>query len=234
MAYGRGVGVAMALMLAAVNACSAETSGRSGGSSVAAECTSIIEFDGREYIGHYEVMQQPDVASQIGHASYQVCNDNPGAAVQDNEPEDESFEIVALEGVDPSLAIYGNGVVFIEREQYEASGWTMPAALAEVFNRPTCSSSEPFEITGQWLSIDGENADEQGLEAPYRIEIAISDTDLEALLDTRVIVTVTDQTSPTLNTPDIKSVLWEGGDVSAQLQCDGDRFEAISVQPAAT
>ena len=49
----------------------------------------------------------------------------------------------------------------------------------------------------------------------------------------QITVHASTSTSPALGPDDVKSSLWTGGSVTAQVRCDGDRFAATALTAAA-
>jgi hypothetical protein len=214
--------------LLGLTACTSHNSD-TGDTVTAADCTAVIEFDGREYVAHAEMLRRPELNGRVGQASMLACNDNPRATPGSDRFDGDPFAVSGIAGVDPGSAVYAGDTIYLERRQYESPDWVMPAALTDAFTRPTCVFGEPFEVTGQWLGIAGRHADEDALRPPYRIEVAVRDSRRADLAGTHIVVSVTRQTRPTLDAADIRSVLWRGGYLTATLHCDGRRFVAASV-----
>jgi hypothetical protein len=202
-------GCALVLLLA-LTGCSGAT-----GSGGEASCADLVRYDGHRYHGHGELQRTPATSGPAGTATRLGCDDGNGAS-----PE-EDIEVVELRDVPLDRGFLSHGQLYVREDL------GFPEAARPWFEETTCDENEPFELTGQWLGVESsrEVRFDGDIRPPYRVTVWVSEGPT-AYVDTLVTVHGTARTEPQLRPEDVKRSLWEGGDVVAQVHCEGNRFVA--------
>ena len=214
------VGMVAALPLLA-GACSSGVGGTSDETS--RSCVARLVVDGREYTGTGGLVREPDVTGEEVEATLPGCNDTGG-----EDAPDEAVIAFALDGIDPQTALLFGSDVYI------SEGSPQDEHLSELLRHwrsvPACETAGPFTLSGDWLGVRGPHEpDVDGdIRAPYRLTMHVDDGP-EQYVRTQVVVRVTASTTPALDQDDVETSLWAGGTVTAEVECDGRRFVAVSV-----
>lgn len=185
----------------------------------AASCGAVLRIDGATYIGIGGLRRDPPVTGEEVEAVMPGCDDMGGEA-----PPDETVSAQVLSEIHADTALLFNGDVYV-REGREA-----PEQLTYWRTAPTCSTPGTFELAGTWLGVQGPNTPEHDgdLRLPYRVSMHV-DEGPEDYVGAQVTVHADTSTSPALGPDDVKSSLWTGGAVTAQVRCDGRKFEAVAL-----
>jgi hypothetical protein len=199
------------LLTLALAGCSDSSDGSSG----AASCADLVTYDGHRYHGNGELQRTPATVGAAGTASRIPCDDGNG------ESGAEEMDVAELRDVPLDQAFLSHDQLYVRDDR------ELPAAARAWFEPTTCDAPEPFELTGRWLGVESprEVRSDGDIRPPYRITAWVT-AGPAAYVDTRVTVHATRQTDPQLGPGDVKRSLWEGGDVTAQVHCDGGRFVA--------
>jgi hypothetical protein len=157
----------------------------------------------------------PETVGPAGTATRLTCDDGNG------ESEATDMEVEELRDVPLDRAFLSHGQLYV-REDLD-----FPRAARVWFEKTRCDEDGRFELTGQWRGVRSPNEarSDGDIRAPYRITAWVTEGPA-AYVDTRVTVHATESTDPQLGSEDVKNSLWEGGDVTAQVHCEGGRFVA--------
>jgi hypothetical protein len=174
-----------------------------------------VDYRGERYAGHGELQRMPEVAGPAGTATRVTCDDGNG------ESEATEMEVEELRDVPLDRAFLSHGQLYV-REDLD-----FPGAARAWFEKTRCDEDGRFELTGQWLGVRSPNEArfDGDIRAPYRITAWVTEGPA-AYVDTRVTVHATESTDPQLGPEDVENSLWEGGDVTAHVHCEGGRFVA--------
>jgi len=201
------------------------TSGRSGDAE--GLCVLKVQFRGDDY-GGTSVLVAPRHGRILGTGVIPACNDTGEGGGRA-----ERVTIQALPGVSPATAVVVRGWddSVLVRDDAEV----LPAAVQRLTEPVTCRpAGEPITLLGQWTGIIQPNQEtELDLVPPYHLYITVRQASHERY--DRAFLTVV--VPPSLGTPldrdDVKTSLWKGGDLSAQVHCGSkgtyvaDRVEAF-------
>lgn len=203
------------LMGAVVASCSGEDGVGSAG-----DCASAVEVDGRLYLGHGEVRRDPRTTGRTVDAVLPPCNDTGGQAA--DEPA-QHVQVEELVDVPVERAVLWNGGVYLRQ------GSPVPEAARAWFRAPRCADAGTFPLRGEWLAVGGAQPHQDGeLRPPYRVVVHVTDGPA-AYVGTTLRVLATRATDPLLGPDDVRTSLWQGGDVAARVRCDDGAFTALSL-----
>lgn len=106
-----------------------------------------------------------------------------------------------------------------------------PESARRWFVPPSCHTRGSFELKGDWISVQEpkEPRFDGDLRVPYRLGVRVTDGPME-YRETTIQVQVNASTAPTLGPDDVKTSLWEGGGIVAQMRCESDEFVATVVR----
>jgi hypothetical protein len=188
----------------------------------AGSCADVIEYDGHTYAGAGRLRRAPEVSGASMSAVRPACDDVGGVG---GDQEDEAIRVVTLTGVDPDVAVFFQGNVYLR------PGRELPAWTQRWFQAPRCDSAGILELRGKWLGVtsplkprfDGD------LRLPYRLNVHVT-SGPEEYVGEVVAVQATEATDPALTPADVKKTLWQGGSVSASVRCADGRFEALALR----
>jgi hypothetical protein len=206
--------VAGPMLLAGLSACS---SGHDG----SASCAAVIVYDGHTYLGNGGVKRDPEVTGRSMPAVLPSCDDTGGQSEADK---DESVRVVELADVAASTAVFFQGAIYVR------DGRDLPKQTQRWFRAPQCGTDGTFELTGDWLGVTGpKQARFDGdIRLPYRLEVHVTSGPTR-FVGTTILVRATEATDPALTSADVKASLWQGGQVTASVQCADRHFEALSL-----
>ena len=206
--------VAGSMLLAGLSGCS-------GGDAGSASCAAAIIHDGHTYLGTARVMRDPEVTGRSMPAVLPGCDDSGGQS--EAEP-DVSVRVDELADVASSTAVLWHGSIFIR------DGRDLPKETQRWFRAPRCGTAGTFEVTGDWLGVTGPKKPrfDGDIRPPYRLEVHVTSGPTRYVGAT-IMVRATEATDPALTPADVKASLWQGGQVSASIQCAGRHFEAIAL-----
>jgi hypothetical protein len=208
-----------AALAAALTSCAADTPGGTVTSS--ADCAAVLVLDGHDYIGTGELKQDPATTARRVDASVPACDD----LGHDSLPPDEEVEVAVLADVPTDTAVLWNGTVYLR------DGAEMPTVVRSWFRETRCGSSAPFDLTGDWLGVTGpkEPRFDGDLRAPYTLSVHVTEGPA-AYVGATLRLRADAGTDPGIGPADVKSSLWEGGQVAARVTCVDGRFRAVSLR----
>ena len=206
--------VAGSMLLAGLSGCS-------GGDAGSASCAAAINHDGHTYWGTASVMRYPEVTGRSMPAVLPGCDDSGG---QSEAEKDVSVRVNELADVASSTAVLFHGSIFIR------DGRDLRQETQRWFRAPRCGTAGTFEVTGDWLGVTGPRKPrfDGDIRPPYRLEVHVTSGPTR-YVGTTIMVRATEATDPALTQADVKASLWQGGQVSASIQCAGRHFEAIAL-----
>ena len=184
-----------------------------------ASCAAVLRVDGKDYLGIGGLRRDPEVTGEEVEATMPGCNDMGGEA-----PPDETVTAQVLSEVDRDTALFYEGAIYV-REGSDA-----PEQLQYWRTAPKCTTDGAFELSGTWLGVQGPHKPESDgdIQLPYRVTMHV-DEGPDEYERAQVVVHAGTSTSPALDADDVKSTLWTGGSVTAQVHCDGGQFEATAL-----
>ncbi len=192
-----------------------------------ASCAAVVEYDGAVYYGHGDLKRVPAVTGRVVRGVVPSCDDSGGQVP--SEPA-AAVELAELADLPLRTAVLLGGTLFVRE------GHVLPARAARWFHAPACATAGVFAVTGDWLGVTGPKelrVDGGDLRPPYRVELRVTDGP-SRYLGTTIRVHADAQTSPRLGERDVKTSLWQGGQVAARVACTGRRFGATSLWVPAT
>ena len=196
-------------------------SGCSGGDAGSASCAASIVYDGHTYWGRGGVKRDPEVTGRSMPAVLPGCDDSGGQS--EAEP-DVSVRVDELADVASSTAVLWHGSIFIRDER------DLPQETQRWFRAPRCGTAGTFEVTGDWLGVTGPKKPrfDGDIRPPYRLEVHVTSGPTRYVGAT-IMVRATEATDPALTPADVKASLWQGGQVSASVQCADGHFAALAL-----
>lgn len=187
--------------------------GAEGGGS----CAATLEYDGGTYTGHGELKRDPATTGRVGRGVLPSCDDDNGGSP------DEEVEVAGLADLPESRGVLVNGTVYLR------DGLPFPESIRSWFRSPRCRTEGTFRLQGDWLGVRGPEPRYDGeMRTPYRLEVHVTEGP-EDYVGTTLQIRGTDDTNPGLGPDDVKTSLWEGGQVVADARCDGKGFLAIGL-----
>lgn len=206
--------------LAVLAGCSAHD-GSPGGS---ASCAALLEYAGHVYSGYGDLVRDPATTGRVDDGVLPGCDDGNGATA------DEPAKVSELAGIPMARAVLVGGQLYVRRDR------PFPEAARIWFQRPECEGRSAFELRGRWLTVQGPRKVrfDGDLRAPYRLDVHVT-RGPQQYVGTTVTVHADEKTDPGLGPRDVKSSLWRGGTVTAEVRCDDGRFvaETLDSQPGA-
>jgi hypothetical protein len=201
------------LLAAGLSGCG--SGGTTGGE---ASCAALLDFAGHRYSGHGDLMREPATTGHTASGVAPGCDDGNGAAPH------RTVDVQELADVPMDRAVLVEGTIYVRTDT------PLPEETRTWFEQPTCRTEGSFELRGTWLSVRGphEPRFDGDLRPPYRLEMHVR-TGPPDYARTTVTVRATADTDPLLGRKDVKTSLWEGGDVIAQVTCQDDRFVASAL-----
>lgn len=183
-----------------------------------ASCASLIEYDGARYAGHGELRRDPALTGRTDEGTVASCDDGEG------DTGVESAVVEELVDLPLSRAFLSGGTVFLRQDR------PFPEEIRDWFRPPGCEHEGDLALTGTWVGVRTTRAVrfDGDLRPPYVVEMHVDDGD-DAYLGATLDVRATDLTDPALGPDDVRSSLWEGGDVRAVVRCEDGRFLATSL-----
>lgn len=181
-------------------------------------CAATMRFDGREYVGHGEVLRTPRLGDSIGTAATPDCNDFPGS----------TFDVFAIPGVPPSEAVFGDDGTWLR-----ADPTSVPSEVREIQRLVTCTGTGRRVLAGRLVGHIGPppTADYHA-KAPY-VAVFVADQGehlpLVAYSSVTVRLRVRDKTVGGEDPDLVRAGLERGQRLTATVQCAGKAFEALSL-----
>ena len=181
-------------------------------------CAALLEYDGHRYIAHGELKRDPATTGRVGSGVAPGCDGGGGAT------RDRRVEVAELTDLPKDRAVLVEGSVYVRVDQ------PFPEAARAWFVAPRCDTSREFELRGDWLSVQGPNRPrfDGDLRPPYRLGVHVTDGP-EEYVGATIQIRATKSTHPALGPEDVKTSLWKGGGVIAQVQCESGHFTASSL-----
>lgn len=181
-------------------------------------CPALLEFNGRTYHGHGEMLRTPRPGARIGTGSLPGCGD-PAQAVS----------VRALPGVNDEVAVLSDSGLWVS----DAVGPLPPEV--DMLDRPvTCADSGT--VAGNWVALEGPmpTRDDE-LSPPYTAVVEVDQGDHLPLEKWRMVTIRLRVTPDTIGGTDgqlAEHALRGPERVRATVHCDGDRFVAESITRA--
>ena len=199
-----------------------------GGEGDAASCALVVEFRGDRYEGH-SVQIAPEEGEPLGSAILPPCEEPDGA----ESSRGERIEVAALPGVSPRRAIVWRGrddTVLVRKGES-----ALPPEVDQLLDAPTCDEQDaPISVSGPWLGILGaDEKTELDMKPPYDVDLFVEEASKAPYERAFLTVRVPRRLGRPLNRQDVKSSLWEGGNIDIVARCNGKDFVAqqVSVYP---
>lgn len=210
-----GTVVAGPMFLAGLSACS------SGAGTGSASCAAVIVYDGHTYLGSGDIKRDPEVTGRSMPAVLPGCDDSGG---QSEAEKDQSVRVEELADVPADTAVFFHGSIYIR------DGRDLPKQTQSWFRAPHCGTTGTFDLTGDWLGVTGPKKVrfDGDIRLPYRLEVHVTSGPTR-YVGTTIMVRATEATDPALTPGDVKASLWQGGQVTASVQCADRHFEALSL-----
>jgi len=180
-------------------------------------CGLMARLDGRWYLGNGGFRVIPTYGDQLGTATIPPCEDVDGFGI----------EAVSIVGVSPEVAFasprYAEDIVFI------AEGIdSLPPALERLRQEPRCDDRDvPIVLNGAWLGIIGNT--EVDLVPPYDLSMRVDEASVARYERSFLTIHVAADIERPLTQEDVRSSLWEGGNLSVTAACLDGLFMAEEV-----
>jgi hypothetical protein len=212
-----------AISLGVVMAATFVACGGAGGGEGDASCALVVEFRGQDYEG-LSVEVAPPKGEPLGSAVLPACDE------EDETSGDEHIDVATLPGVSPNRAIVWSGrddIVLVRREDGD-----LPSEVAQLLEGPGCDPEDaPITLYGQWLGILGPNGKtELDLEPPYDVDLFVEDASAARYERVFLTVRVPRSLGRPLTRDDVRSSLWEGGDIEVTATCGASGYVAERVR----
>lgn len=193
------------------------------GTSGDAACALTADFRGVAYDGT-DLAQAPEKGDVVGEAVYPPCNDT-----NDADEKAERFSVSRIRGVDPDVAVMATNMrsrVFVRQ------GAEMPEEIAALVGPPPCDPSDaPIHMLGQWYGILGADGNtELDLEPPYDLEVSVEESEPEGYGPATLSIRVPTALGQPLTKRDVRTSLWQGGNIEVTASCRNGGFVAESVR----
>jgi len=189
-----------------------------GSPGASASCAAVLEYDGHRYVGHGELVRDPETTGRVEDGRLPGCDDGNGASP------DRTAKVEELADVPQSRAVLVDGQLYVRTDR------PFPEEARQWFRRQRCDRTGAFQVHGQWLAVhttrkvrfDGD------LRPPYRLSMHVTEGPQE-YVGTTIEVRATTATRPRLAPEDVKASLWRGGTVTAQVSCAQGDFVAAAL-----
>ena len=213
--------VTAAIMCVAVASCGSGD-GAGGGGTRSSACAAVVVYQGHTYLGRGEMKRDPATTGRVVDGVLPSCDDSGG---QDPVESDQSVQVAELVDVPLETAFEWHGSVYVRK------GRELPVAAEGWFRVPRCTSVGEFAVTGDWLGVAGSQKPrfDGDLRPPYRLEVHVTEGPREYVGAT-IRVHAHADTDPGLGPGDVKTSLWKGGQVIAQVSCLDGRFRGHSLR----
>jgi len=187
---------------------SAVTVGSGGGG----QCALLVRFRGADYVGGSPDVR-PEVGRSLGTIVVPPCNDHNGA-----NDHAHRIRVAALRGISPDIAVV-----------WREAGWILirkgldpiPRAVTRLMDPPACRDANgSITLRGQWLGIAAPHGEtELDLVAPYHLEVEVGFASADRYIGATIQLRVPPALGSPLTREDLRTSLWEGGDLSAHVHC---------------
>lgn len=211
----------VAITVVALGACGGgETTSTEGSGS----CALVVQYEGQSYEG-MPVQVAPPEGEPAGTGILPPCNDT-----NDADEESEEIELARFPDVSPDVALIWPGrhdIVLIAEGTDQ-----LPKEVPALQSAPGCDPEQtPIRLYGEWwgiLGADGET--ELDLIPPYDLQVVVTDATPDIYERADLFVRVPKSLGKPLTHDDVKSSLWEGGNIEILANCEGGRFTAERVE----
>jgi hypothetical protein len=187
----------------------------------ATSCAARLDHDGHTYTGYGELRRDPETTGRVGSGTLRACREGDISTVP--------VDVAELTGVAMSRAVLVDGTLYVREDlpfPEEAGVW---------FVAPACSTDGAFDLAGEWLGVQGapEPRFDGDLRPPYRVEVHVTEGP-RRYVGATIEIRITDGTTPTLRSGDVRTSLWKGGGLQATVECERKRFVATAVTSSPT
>jgi len=183
-------------------------------------CASEIVFEGRTYAGYGDPLRTPRRGERLGVATTPTCVDGQRSG-------GEQLDVWSLPGVEPSVAVMADGVVWIEGRPS-----ALPERLHELTEPVACTAPGQSTVTGRLMSVEAPMDGEDFRPRPPYQAMVVADggSSLPPPEYSRVTieVTVTSRTEGGSDAELIAGALRDGDHLDITVRCAAGAFEAIS------
>jgi len=187
-------------------------------------CAAEIVFEDRTYAGYGDPLRVPRRGERIGVATTPVCPDGERSG-------GEELDVWSLPGVDPSVAVMADGVVWVEGRES-----ALPQRLGELTEPVACSSPGPSTVTGRLVSVDEPPTGGDFRPRPPYEAIVVADGGSSLPLSEYSSVTIEVQVTPTTQGGSdadlVATALQDGDHLDIAVRCSAGAFMATSWRPA--
>lgn len=189
-----------------------------------ASCAAVLEVDGVRFVGTGELRRTPETTGRTVPAVQPGCDDSGGQ--DDAGSADEPVEADVLADVAPDVAVLLSGTLYVR------DGEPVPTAVRTLLTPPLCTSAGTVELSGDWLGVmtSREPRFDGDLRVPYRLEVRVVEGPA-VYVGTTLDLRVNDDAAATLTPDDVRTSLWQGGRLTAEVRCDEQqRFEVVAAR----
>jgi hypothetical protein len=201
-------------LLASCSGLESEETGEGDGS-----CALLARLDGRSYDAWGGVSLIPTYGDSLGSAVIPPCGN-------EREFRIEAFRIV---GVKPEIAFASPQY---EESVFIAKGVSpLPSELERLRQEPKCiAKGGPVRLQGPWLGIIGtDGKTEVDLVPPYNLSMRVDAASNPRFERAFLTIHVGTELGRPLTREDLRSSLWEGGDLAVTAKCIDGEFWAEQV-----
>lgn len=183
-----------------------------------ASCAALLDYDGHRYAAHEELKRTPETTGRTDSGTVPGCDDGNGAAL--------AYDVDVAELVD----LPRSRAVLVASALYVRVDRPFPEVAREWFVAPRCATRGPFEISGDWIDVQGTDGPrvDGNLRPPYRVGMQVTDGPRD-YLGTTIAIRATTGTDPHLDGDDLKTSLWTGGRLRATVRCVDGTFVAAAL-----
>jgi hypothetical protein len=204
---------------AVLGGCGADHATQSEGS---ASCAARVELDGYSYNGYGGLTRDPALSGRVVRALMPGCDDGNGASP------DEVVKAAELSDLPLSRAVFVDGHLYVRGND------PLPEETRAWFQPQRCETAGAFELHGDWLAVQGPKKVrfDGDLRPPYRLNLHVTEAP-QPYVGTTIQVHATSDTDPALGPRDVRTSLWKGGTLTAQVTCEHGRAvaSALTSQP---
>jgi hypothetical protein len=183
-------------------------------------CALAARLDGRSYLGNGGFRVIPTFGDVLGTATIPPCEDADGFGI----------DAMSIVGVSPEIAFaaprYAQDVIFIA-----AGIESLPPELQRLRLEPRCEALDvPIVLNGPWLGIIGADGNtEVDLVPPYDLSMRVDEASVAHYERSFLTIHVAPDSGRPLTREDVRTSLWEGGNLSVTASCLDGLFMAEEV-----
>lgn len=187
---------------------------RGGGSG---SCPAELDYAGHRYVGSGELKRDPATTGRIETASTTGCG---GISVE--------VDVAELADLPLARALLAQGTVYFRTDlpyPDQARAW---------YVAPRCGRAGSFEVRGNWLGVRGPNEPrfDGDIRLPYRLDVHVTGG-AKDYVSTTITIHATLDTAPALTPNDVKTALWNPGELFAEVHCEDGKFIADALSTSA-